>query len=251
MVRRRALIRAGLVAAAVGVAGCGSEGGTEGAGDEETDSATVTGTGTRTTTAASTAVDEYGTAPPVGETATEDPVVTDRPRTTTTAGDDGDGFDGAFGITSAVGTAIDQRRVGIVKVRLAPAPGERVDTSTIRVRWLDPAGKYTLVSSDSLSDTDAYFGIQPLTDRNDSAPVLDDPSDEFELVFDLGANDIFVDDPRPAADHPGKTHFSEKLAEGAVVSVQFATGAGRSITRRLQVPNRIGGESEVALRVSR
>jgi hypothetical protein len=250
MVRRRALIRAGLVAATVGVAGCGSEGGTEGAGDEATDTTTVTGTATETPTAASTAVDEYGTAPPVGETATGEPAVTDRPRTTTTAADDG-GFDGAFGITSAVGTAIDQRRVGIVRLRLAAAPGEEIDTSTIRVRWIDPSGRYTLVASDNLADTDAYFGIQPLTDRNDSVPVLDDPNDEFELVFDLGENDVFVDDPRPGADHPGKTDFSEKLAEGAVVSVQLATGAGKSITRRLRVPDRIGGESEVDLRVSR
>jgi hypothetical protein len=249
MVRRRALIRAGLVAATVGVAGCGSEGGTEGAGDEETDTTTVTGTRTETATAASTAVDEYGTAPPVEETAVDDPVVTDPPETTVAVDDDG--FDGPFGITSAVGSAIDQRRVGIVRVRLAVAPGEEIDTSTIRVRWLDPTGAYTLVASDSLSDTDAYFGIRTLTDRNDSAPVLDDPSDEFELVFDLGENDIFVDDPRPAADHPGKTDFAEKLAEGAVVSVQLATGADQSITRRLQVPNRIGGESEVDLRVSR
>ena len=175
MVRRRALIRAGLVAATVGVAGCGSEGGTEGAGEEAatSDTTTVTGTGTETPTAASTAVDEYGTAPPVDETVDPDPV--DTPPRTTAADDDG--LDGPFGITSAVGTAIDQRRVGVVRLRLAAAEGVTVDTSTIRVRWLDPSGEYTVVASDSLADADAYFGIRALTDRNGSAPVLDDASE--------------------------------------------------------------------------
>jgi hypothetical protein len=250
MVRRRALIRAGLVAATVGVAGCGSEGGTEGAGEggATNDTTTVTGTGTATPTAASTAVDEYGTAPPVDETVDPDPV--DTPRQQTTAADDDDGLDGPFGITSAVGTAIDQRRVGVVRLRLAAAEGVTVDTSTIRVRWLDPSGEYTVVASDSLEDADAYFGIRALTDRNDSAPVLDDPRDEFELVFDLGEQDVEIDDPRKAADKPGATKFASTLAEGSVVSIQLATGAGRSLTSRLQVPNRIGGESRVDIRVS-
>lgn len=251
MVRRRTLIRAGLAAATIGVAGCSNEGGTEGAGDEEADTDTgSTATSTATATGApTTTADEYGTPPPIGETAVDDPVDTPRQRTTIPDDDDG-AFDGAFGITSAVGTAIDQRRVGVVRLRLAAAEGVTVDTSTIRVRWLDPSGEYTLIASDSLDDTDAYFGIRSLTDHNDSAPVLDDPSDEFELVFDLGEQDTEIDDPRPAADHPGKTKFASKLAEGSVVSVQLATGAGRSLTNRLQIPYRIGGESQVEIRVS-
>jgi len=248
MVRRRTLLRAGFAAAAVGLAGC--SGGTGGDGDEtDTTGGDATTAPPSTTTAgpATTTADEFGTAPPIGETTVDAPVETPAPRTTERRES---GFASGFGITSAYGTAIEDRTVGVVRVRLAVESGVRIDTSTIRVRWIDPSGTYTLVDSEYDGRTEAYFGRHTITDDNESAPVLDDPSDEIELVFDLGDSDTAVDDPFRAADHPGRTSFGNRLRGGSVISAQFASGSGRSLTRRLEVPSNLRGERRVELRVS-
>jgi len=243
MVGRRTFIRAGLVAFAAGVAGCGSEGGTEGADETEAESATGTDTASRTATPTA---DEFGTAPPVEETVVDDPDVTPEPRTP----EPDDGLDSAFDITAAYGTAIQSRSVGIVRLQVVVAPGVTVDASTVRARWVDPSGPYTIASAADGGDADGYFGIRPLADDNGSAPVLDDPDDVFELVFDLGNSDTTVDDPSSGAERPGATAFGSRLRGNSVVSVQLAAGSGRSVTRRLEVPADLGGAGRVAFAVT-
>jgi hypothetical protein len=247
MVRRRTLIRSGLAATALGIAGCSGGGAgeadeTDGAADETTAAATSTTARTATRTA-----DEFGTPPPVEETVADDPQVTPEPRT---AEPDDGGFDSAFDVTAAYGTAITNRSVGVVRLQLAVAPGVTVDTSTIRARWVDPSGTYTIASTLDGGEADGYFGIRALADDDGSAPVLDDPDDVFELVFDLGESDTTVDDPTSGAERSGATAFGSRLRGNSVVSVQLAAGSGRSVTRRLEVPAALGGEGRVAFAVT-
>jgi hypothetical protein len=246
MVRRRRFITAGLAATALGVAGC--SGGGTGTDDETADDGDTTTAPPTSTGATSTPTpDEFGTAPPVEETVADDPQVTPEPRTAES--DDG-GFDSAFDVTAAYGAAIRSRSVGVVRLQLAVAPGVTVDTSTIRTRWVDPSGTYTLASTIDGGNADGYFGIRSLADGNGSAPVLDDPDDVFELVFDLGDSDTTVDDPTSGAERPGATAFGSRLRGNSVVSVQLAAGSGRSVTRRLEVPAALGGEGRVAFAVT-
>jgi len=232
MVRRRTLLT-GLAATAAAVAGCRGDGERDGTDAADEENGPTTGVAT---TAAAT--DEGpGTAPP--------------PMNTPSGGgrdDDGDRIDAGFEITSAVGTAIDDRSVGVLVLTVSPAAGVAIDASAVRVEWIDPSGRYSLVADTAGDDADGYFGVRPVTDANGSAPLLDDPADEFEFVFDLGDDDVDADDPAPGAARPGARAFGRRSAPGTVVSVQLATASGRSLTERLQVPDSLLGEDRVALK---
>jgi flagellin FlaB len=154
-------------------------------------------------------------------------------------------------VVSATGSQItsDNQALGLVNLTVKTAPGAtNIDLENATVQWVGPSGTYNLVyQSVSASGADGFFGIEAFKGADDSHPVLNDPDDRMVLVFDVGSDDVAIDNRDPDNDGTDVTAFGENLGEGSSVELRITTKSGATTTARLVVPESLSGESAVSL----
>jgi len=116
-------------------------------------------------------------------------------------------------VVSAVGEQVDGNSISIgkVKVTVKQAPGAaNIDLSQTIVQWTDDSGAYDLTYVGSLNTdaTGSTFNVTTIQDGDSSIPVLNDPSDRFQLQMDLSGY-------RPGG-----------LSEGSTAELQINTQSG-------------------------
>ncbi len=136
-------------------------------------------------------------------------------------------------VVSAVGEQVDGNSIGKVKVTVKQAPGAaNIDLSQTIVQWTDDSGAYDLTFQGTGSDAaDSGFNVTNVQDGDSSIPVLNDPSDRFQLQMDLSeyrAN-------------------SAGLSEGSTAELQINTQSGGTSNVILNVPQTLSGTSAVNL----
>jgi archaellin len=217
MTSRRRVVRGLALLGAAGVAGClDTSGGTEG------------GNATPTTL-----------GPDAGQTSAGGP----------DESGEGESLPSALQVVSAVGENAEQRRIGTVAVTVAKADWvDEVDLTGVTATWRTPGESYELVAQSSERSADGYFGIEP--GRGTAADAtLTTSTERHRLVFDLGDDDVEVDDrhPRLSAD---TTHFGSVLRRDDVVSLRLTTADESTTTVRLLAPSDVMKiEGTVALTV--
>lgn len=223
MYRRRTLLRAGVTAGALAMAGCTEEDGSTDPADEEADD---------------TEDDEDEDAGTDSATATENGTETDDGTDT----DDGDGGGQTAQRVRAVSTVglVADGAISAVEIVVASAAGSGdVDLTEVTIQWVDAAGVYNLLASsaDSTASADGTFRITPIEDRDGSAPVVNAPEDRLQLSMDLGA----------AEEVSGVEGFGEPLEPGESATLRLTTQSGAVTAIRLAVPDTLAGQEAVAL----
>ncbi|MUV89123.1 hypothetical protein GJ629_03745 [Halapricum sp. CBA1109] len=146
-------------------------------------------------------------------------------------------------VIAGTGTVQDDRVVQVaLTVKRAPDAGT-IDLTETTVSWSD----YTLVHDgvEAEDDPDGRFRVDPVSDSDGSAPVLNDDTDRFTLVFDLG------DATTEASEWESSAYsFGSPLEEGEVVAPDLTTGSGGTTTVRLVVPETLAGAESVNLGAS-
>jgi flagellin FlaB len=136
-------------------------------------------------------------------------------------------------VVSAVGEQVDGNSIGKVKVTVKQAPGAaNIDLSQTIVQWTDDSGAYDLTFQGTGSDAaDSGFNVTNVQDGDSSIPVLNDPSDRFQLQMDLSEY---------RANNAG-------LSEGSTAELQINTQSGGTSNVILNVPQTLSGTSAVNL----
>jgi flagellin FlaB len=164
-------------------------------------------------------------------------------------------------VTGVIGSHFEEtgsntKEIGVVEMTVSLAPGaEQLDLRNTTIQWLGPSGTYNLVANRSSTippTADGSFGVAPIKDSDESAPVLNDPDDQFVLYFDIGENNTAADEqpqPRKGLESKGVEYFAQgnKLQEGQTVTVEMTTQSGSTVSERLVVPESLAGESTVQL----
>ena len=128
----------------------------------------------------------------------------------------------------------DQIEFVNVTVTQAPGAGE-IDLTNATVTFIGPEGTFQLVGNDSatagtLSDGPSDdFAITTVKDEDGSDPVINDPDDRFQLVFDVD------------------TFSNGNLAEGEEVTIKINTLSGATTTIRFTVPESLTQKETVEL----
>jgi archaellin len=148
-------------------------------------------------------------------------------------------------IVSQTGTNITDKAIGVVEIVVKlPPGGAEVDLSEVTTQWVSPSGTFNLGHPASeATGADGTFGVRAFKDESGAAPVLDDPDDRLQLVFDLGEDQADVDD----AEWLEQNAFGEKLPEGASVALQLTMPSGGQTETRLVVPESLSGADAVRL----
>jgi flagellin FlaA/flagellin FlaB len=101
-----------------------------------------------------------------------------------------------------------------------------IDLSKATIQWIGPESATTLTAADTTTaDT---FAVEPVTDADDSAPVLNEHADRVTLVMDA-------------------TDVGSALAPGAEVQLTITTQYGAKTIYWVTVPEDLSGESTVML----
>ncbi|WP_436929770.1 archaellin/type IV pilin N-terminal domain-containing protein [Halosimplex halobium] len=164
-------------------------------------------------------------------------------------------------VSAATGSNLSDASVGIVNLTVKKSPGaSNIDLENATVQWVGPSGTYNLVNSSvDAAGADGHFGIVPFKDADSSHPVLNDPDDRMVMVFDIGHDDVAVDDDMSlddatrmkstsgAASGDGETFFGDQVPEGASINVKITTKSGATTSEQLTVPETISGAEAVQL----
>lgn len=135
-------------------------------------------------------------------------------------------------VLQAQGTAIDAAdgSIGAVRLVVAPAPNRApVDLGEGMAIWVGE-GTYYLGPEGANGDLEGRYRASVI---DGGGRTLETGTARGELVFDLGATD----------DVPDVPEFGERLAPGDVVSVTLVTPQGETLTRRLEVPEAVSGDT--------
>jgi len=142
-------------------------------------------------------------------------------------------------VVSAVGEDVNGGSVGTVRVTVKQAPGAgNIDLSQTIVQWTDDSGAYDLTFLDGPVNVDSTgegssFNVTSVQDGDGSLgtsnPVLNDPSDRAQLVFDLA------------------DYRNGGLPEGSSAELQINTQSGGTSNLILNVPQTLSGTSAVNL----
>ena len=146
---------------------------------------------------------------------------------------------------SATGDHItDGSKLFVVNLTVKKAPGAaNIDLENVTAQWVGPSGTYNLVNSSvSATGADGHFGVTAFKDADESQPVLNDPDDRMVMTFDIGGNNVSIDDP-----DTGDKYFASSLGEGSSVSIKLTTKSGATITEQLVVPESLSGKEAVSL----
>jgi len=156
-------------------------------------------------------------------------------------------------VAAATGSQLDNSGVGIVNVTVKKSPGaSNIDLESATVQWVGPSGTYNLVNqSVDAAGADGHFGITVFKDSDESRPVLNDPDDRMIMVFDLGQDDVGIDDAEDSSGNDltaeGDAYFGNEVGEGASVNLRITTQSGATTSEQLVVPETLSGESAVQL----
>lgn len=144
--------------------------------------------------------------------------------------DDGTTADHDIVVLEARGTAVEGDTVGAVRLVVTPAPDRTpVDLAGQLTVWVGGRTSYLSPTGGEGADLDGRYRAAVL---DGDGAVLSSSTDRGELVFDLGDDDV--------ADVP---EFGRPLAAGETVAVTVVTPRGETLTRRLEVPERLDGET--------
>lgn len=134
-------------------------------------------------------------------------------------------------VLEARGTAIEDGTIGAVRLVVTPSPDRvPVDLGEQMAIWAADRSYYLSPGSTSGERFDGAYRAGVI---DGGGQVLDGPTARGELVFDLGETD----------DVSGVPEFGSRLAPGETVAVTVVTPHGETLTRRLTVPDNVGGES--------
>lgn len=144
-------------------------------------------------------------------------------------------------VVDARAASLTDAGAGIVNVTVTKLPGSApVDYRDATLQVTGPNGTSLLThSSVDLRNADGRFGLTPVRDADDSAPVLTD-GDRFVLTLDLGDDDTTVDDSSAG------TSVGTPIDDSFGTRLILETG-GRQRYLRVALPPNATGES-VALR---
>ena len=131
---------------------------------------------------------------------------------------------------------VNSDQIDYVNVTVTQSAGAgEIDLTNATVGWVGPDGTYQLTSSNAtgaVSEIDGdEFGIETVKDADSSAPVINDPDDRFQLVFDVNT---FNED-------------GGQLEEGEEVTIKINTLSGADTTIRFTVPESLGQKDAVEL----
>lgn len=134
-------------------------------------------------------------------------------------------------VLEASGTAIEDGTIGAVRLVVTPSPDrEPVDLGEQMVIWAADRSYYLSPGSGSGEGFDGAYRASVI---DGTGQVLDSRTDRGELVFDLGETD----------DVSGIPEFGSRLGPGETIAVTVVTPHGETRTRRLTVPDSVGGDS--------
>jgi hypothetical protein len=151
---------------------------------------------------------------------------------------------------SATGVNTSGKWISTVRMRVEKSPNiESLDLSGVVVDWTDPSGQYALASNLAEREAvDGYFGVVPVRGTTYSEEGrLDEPGQQYELVFDLGEDATDDDDLPGTDDGEGTTHFGQRIEAGWTVNLRFTTARGQVSNTRFQVPDAVGGRESIEL----
>lgn len=130
-------------------------------------------------------------------------------------------------VLEARGTAVEGGSIGAVRLVVTPAPGrEPVDLGEQIAIWVADRSTY-------LSPNGDLEGAYRAAVIGGEGQVLESATARGELVFDLGETD----------DVAGVPEFGSRLEPGDAVAVTIVTPRGETLTRRLEVPATVSGET--------
>lgn len=142
-------------------------------------------------------------------------------------------------VIGETGEHVRDGTVGVVNLTVATTPdAEPVDLRKTTLTWVGPSGAYHVLHEDAAGSRDGpTFHVTPLSDPDDSAPVLDEADDRMVLTLDLGGRD----------DVSAVGEFAHGLRAGDTVKVGLTTGDGRTTQTRLAVPPSLANRNTVVL----
>ncbi len=133
------------------------------------------------------------------------------------------------------GNVTDSSTVDFVNVTVTQAPGAgEIDLTNSTVTFIGPEGTFQLTAAENngdisnLADGDEQFAISTIKDVDGSEPVLNDPDDRFQLVFNTST-------------------FTNELEEGEEVTIKINTLAGATTSIRFTVPQSLSQKDAVEL----
>jgi len=134
-------------------------------------------------------------------------------------------------VLEARGTAIQDGTIGAVRLVVTPSPDRvPVDLGAQMAIWAGDRSYYLGPGSGSGEGFDGGYRAGVI---DGPGQVLDSRTARGELVFDLGETD----------DVSGVPEFGSRLEPGETVAVTIVTPHGETRTRRLTVPDAVGGDS--------
>jgi len=223
MYQRRTLLRAGVAATALTVAGCIDQNDSAGPVDDDDD---------ESDDESDTESDDTGTGTPDERTAADTDV--DDPAEITT--DDDRQTTDRVEVISKVGHVADGA-ISAVELTIAPAPGAGpIDLRRTTIQWVGENGTYDLTAASEAS-VDGTFRITAIKDADDSAPVMNAADDRMQLSMDLGRTD----------EVSGVEGFGEPLEPGTSAILYITTGSGATTVVRATVPQSLSGKRVVTL----
>jgi len=142
-------------------------------------------------------------------------------------------------VVGETGEHVRDGTVGVVNLTVATTPdADPVDLRQTTLTWVGPTGAYDVRHEDAAAGRDGpTFHATPLSDPDDSAPVLDGADDRMVLTLDLGGRD----------DVAAVGEFAHGLRAGDTVKVVLTTGDGRTTPTRLAVPQSLANRNTVVL----
>jgi archaellin len=134
-------------------------------------------------------------------------------------------------VLEARGTAIEGSTIGAVRLIVTPSPNrDPVDLAEGSTIWVGDRS-YHLTPAESVGED--FDGAYRAGVLESEGTRLEEARDRGELLFDLGETD----------DVSGIPEFGTRLEPGQRVSITLVTPHGETLTRQLEVPESISGDS--------
>ena len=131
---------------------------------------------------------------------------------------------------------VNSDQIDYVNVTVTQSAGAgEIDLNNATVSWVGPDGTYQLTANNTATAGNLSagpsdeFAVETVKDADGSEPVLNDPDDRFQLVFDVS------------------TFNGGELDEGEEVTIKINTLSGADTSIRFTVPESLGNKDAVEL----
>ena len=153
--------------------------------------------------------------------------------------------------------AITEDVVTSLNVTLTQAPGgSEIDLRNATITYIGPDGTQQLTGVNRTERTNVNpqngtFGIKPVKDADNSAPVINDPDDRIALVLYFETAAVNTSDsltqPSDSLEDPASAGFASALSEGEAATIKINTQSGATTTVRVTVPQSLTNTESIEL----